>query len=813
MFDVITIEDPAAAGLDSEAPIDWSFQDEAVRRAVEELAVNRKPRTHIVSGCGTGKSATGAKIVLELARDREDARVLVLVPNLDLVSQLAAEYRTVLPPRMTRSIVAVCSEMRGYEDLARAAVHGHSVNVTTEPEQLAGILAQPGQHIVFCTYPSQKTLKAAHLKHGLRPWSIAIVDEAHRSAGFHERSWSAITDDRQIPCEKRLFMTATARIISGSKVISMDNREIYGECCFNFPASRARQAGVQAEPRMLVPLITDTAMHQTVTGTGPDAPFFHLAGTLAIDPRMLAVQIAVLKAARQLSLRRIITFHQRVPSARSFARTLAAANSCLPPDQQLPEVTALHLEGGHDPNQRKIVYDRMRADTPGLVVVSNAKMLGEGVNVPSVDCVVLVDPMKSTETVVQAIGRALRSNGDRTKKATVIVPVMVTDEESPEAALEDSAFAPVWTTLCALAADEDDPRATMSKYTVSLTGDRSSVVDAGPRPVLPDWLSFTGVQIPLGFTESIFVKPVKTVEELWSDQVARVVRIKEKYGHILPRKAEEPAYHEWANVYRRLHARGHLAPHKKADLDAVGFIWDVDAYYFAEAIKELEKLTLSGEKVKKGAVYGTPPRDLYNWRNHLNDGLELGRFTEEQIGEIVRIGFRRNKRPSWDEWFAMLLKESGGTNYIPSNARVVDSAGIERQLGGWMTKQIALLDKSKLTPQQAKLIIPFAKEKSRRTQVQMRRAASERTPLDQWLRVCAAYKEQHGHLDPRRIETFTFEGRDYKIGDWCVLKRAAYLKGSYSPAIRAQLESTGLRLTPRIGENAEQDTAPRAGHG
>jgi superfamily II DNA or RNA helicase len=178
---------------------------------------------------------------------------------------------------------------------------------------------------------------------------------------------------------------------------------------------------------VLVPVLTDKDVYALTAGAPEDAAHLSIHDSLAMDPGKLAVQIAVLKAAREFNLTRLISFHSRFPDARAWSRTLQHANALLPEDERLPAVTGLHISGQHKPAQRTAVYNRLKSNDTGLVVVSNAKVMGEGVNVPNVDGVVFVDPKSSFEAVVQAVGRALRTNGDRHKIATIIVPILLAE--------------------------------------------------------------------------------------------------------------------------------------------------------------------------------------------------------------------------------------------------------------------------------------------------------------------------------------------------------------------------------------------------
>jgi predicted helicase len=94
-------------------------------------------------------------------------------------------------------------------------------------------------------------------------------------------------------------------------------------------------------------------------------------------------------------------------------------------------------------NQLRAVSDGERA------VLSNARCLAEGVDVPTLDGVAFIDPRRSQVDVVQAVGRAIRKAEDKTV-GTVVIPVFVDEEGDAEQALEASEFDRVWQVVRAL---------------------------------------------------------------------------------------------------------------------------------------------------------------------------------------------------------------------------------------------------------------------------------------------------------------------------------------------------------------------------
>ena len=88
-------------------------------------------------------------------------------------------------------------------------------------------------------------------------------------------------------------------------------------------------------------------------------------------------------------------------------------------------------------------------------LLTNARCLAEGVDVPTLDGVAFIDPRRSEVDIVQAVGRAIRKS-DEKKVGTIVIPVFVDTEADPEAALDSSVFKPVWDVIKALRAHDEE---------------------------------------------------------------------------------------------------------------------------------------------------------------------------------------------------------------------------------------------------------------------------------------------------------------------------------------------------------------------
>ena len=289
----------------------WSHQIDAVTQICAEL--RERGRATAVAACGTGKTIVGAECSTRLV---PDGPVLVLVPTLELLWQTVHSYASQVGAA-AGTLVAVCGDRAALVSAARPReeLTGLTVPVTTDPARISDLVRDSGRSTVFATYASLPVLIAAHAEYRLARWGLLVADEAHRTAGVKGR-WARVHDDGQVPAQRRLYLTATPRIMTaaGETTVSMDDPNIFGRHVFQLPFAKAIESGLLADYRVAVVTVSDSE----VTALTSTRRLVHAAGRV-VPARTLAMQLALAKAVRDYGLRRVITYHGRVASAREFA--------------------------------------------------------------------------------------------------------------------------------------------------------------------------------------------------------------------------------------------------------------------------------------------------------------------------------------------------------------------------------------------------------------------------------------------------------------------------------------------------------------
>ncbi|MYX73641.1 DEAD/DEAH box helicase [Streptomyces sp. SID3915] len=462
-------------------------------------------RGTIVSATGSGKTITAAACALE---SFADGRILVTVPTLDLLAQTAQAWRAV---GHRAPMVAVCSLEND------AVLNELGVRTTTNPIQLA-LWAGHGPVIVFATYaslvdredidapegqgkvrgPLEAALAGGERLYGQRMdrLDLAIVDEAHGTAGDLGRPWAAIHDNARIPADFRLYLTATPRILAAAspqrgaggqeaEIASMadDPEGTYGAWLAELGLSEAIEREILAGFEIDVLEIRDPS---PVLGESEEA---------RRGRRLALLQTALLEHAAAYNLRTVMTFHQKVEEARAFADKLPetaaelylndASNEDLAAADRLPKSSIdaefYELEAGrHVPPDRvwsawlcgdHLVAERREAlrqfangiDAAGRRVhrafLASVRVLGEGVDITGergVEAVCFADTRGSQVEIVQNIGRALRLNKDgSTKVARIIVPVFLEPNEDPTDMVASASFRPLVAVLQGLRSHDE----------------------------------------------------------------------------------------------------------------------------------------------------------------------------------------------------------------------------------------------------------------------------------------------------------------------------------------------------------------------
>ena len=258
-------------------------------------------------------------------------RILVMVPSLSLMSQTLREWAANTSLKPFRYL-CLCSDTT--VDLGKDSPVEHlyelDVPVTTDAEVVSEFLQnEPAiTSILLSTYQSSKVLSEAVKKTGIG-FDTAIFDEAHRTTGSDVGVWNMALDDNKVPIGKRIFMTATPRIYAPhiSKkakekdilLYSMDDNEVYGIPFYEMTFGQAIEKDLITDYKVVIICVTDREVKEIIQSGGRVIT----EDNREWDAKAFAKQVALIKAIEAYKLKKIFTFHSRVPSAKAFTQDSA----------------------------------------------------------------------------------------------------------------------------------------------------------------------------------------------------------------------------------------------------------------------------------------------------------------------------------------------------------------------------------------------------------------------------------------------------------------------------------------------------------
>ncbi|VVT18131.1 DEAD/DEAH box helicase [Erythrobacter sp. EC-HK427] len=507
LFDDLNV---TSVGLDrlEESPIDWSAflingeirlepPKELRKHQAEALEAVRKglaeaDRGKLIMACGTGKTFTGLKIAEDMVG--AGGNVLVLLPSLALVNQTIREW-TIDSQTPLRSF-AVCSDSQvgkrkgagGSDDIAEVERHDLDYPATTNAARLASKAANDASDrmtVVFSTYQSIQVISDAQRLHGLPEFDLIICDEAHRTtgatlAGEDESNFVKVHDQDFLKAGKRLYMTATPRVFGeaakakasehAAKLADMGDESMFGKDLFVRGFGWAVENELLTDYKVIVLAVDEAMISASVQNRLRDGP-----KELKLDDatKIIGCYKALIKSGLA---NEVLTDSQPMQRALAFAKTIDASKTIASEFRAVVEeyraseegqealgnaepltVELQHVDGTMGARERAQKLDWLKESHGDAIcrILTNARCLSEGVDVPALDAILFMHPRKSQIDVVQSVGRVMRRAPGK-KMGYVILPIGVPAGTSPEEALNDNErYRVVWQILNALRSHDE----------------------------------------------------------------------------------------------------------------------------------------------------------------------------------------------------------------------------------------------------------------------------------------------------------------------------------------------------------------------
>ena len=489
-------------------------QKQARNDVVRGLATANRGK--LIMACGTGKTFVTLKIAEQMAGT--GSTVLYLVPSISLMAQTMREWAS--QRSIDHRYIGVCSDTRTGSSDEDASLSELPMPVTTNSTKIKTKLANKANDVmtvVFSTYQSLAAVSEAQKKwRGI--FDLVICDEAHRTTGAGVESkamdikrggrgrriiastapkdtisyFHAIHDDKHIRAKKRLYTTATPRVYSRRvraavkdksekytkdfEVYSMDDESKYGKDLHCLKFSDAITQGLLSDYKVVVLTVTEgeaAKAIESVHGKTPDLNELNINNTAKMigcwralrDPEAYNVGVGSdatkTKRLRQHPLQRAIAFLSTINDSQRFKDEFPGiVKAAIESSSDKSHCSVWHVDGRHNAldRQNRLAWLEESGDNPNECrVLSNAKCLTEGVDVPALDAVLFLTSKRSTIDIIQAVGRVMRkSNNKASEYGYIVIPIVIKSDADVQATLDDdNVYAPVWEVLRALRAHDD----------------------------------------------------------------------------------------------------------------------------------------------------------------------------------------------------------------------------------------------------------------------------------------------------------------------------------------------------------------------
>ncbi|MFP6121027.1 type ISP restriction/modification enzyme [Helicobacter pylori] len=477
-------------------------QTEAIEETKKYFSDPKNARGKLIMACGTGKTYTSLKIMEAL-----DPKItLFLAPSIALLSQTFREYAKEKSDPFYASIV--CSDDKvgksKNEDNDDIKFSELPIKASTRLEDILSVHKKAQKEnkrfIIFSTYQSALRIKEAQ-EASLGEIDLIICDEAHRTVGAmyssNERddknAFTLCHSDENIKAKKRLYMTATPKVYSESSkakakesdnvIYSMDDAEIFGEEIYTLNFSKAIALDLLTDYKVIILAVRKENLSGVTNSVNKKISQLKAEGT-KLDKKLinnefvckiigthkgLAKQDLIVldeknkedndlknKADTFIS-QRAISFCKSINTSKNIKDSFETIMECY--DEELKKksfnnlkISIDHIDGTMNCKERLEKLENLNQFEPNTCkVLSNAKCLSEGVDVPALDSIVFFDGKSAMVDIIQAVGRVMRK-AKRKKRGYIILPIALEGSEikNLDEAVNNTNFKNIWKVIKAL---------------------------------------------------------------------------------------------------------------------------------------------------------------------------------------------------------------------------------------------------------------------------------------------------------------------------------------------------------------------------
>jgi superfamily II DNA or RNA helicase len=380
-------------------------------------------RGYLEMACGTGKSLTAYWINSYMSNKLS----IIAVPSLNLLSQFYNDFSTQMFLERNKHQFVLVGSDADIENEERYYNNGLLIttDVTKIKMEIGMIIKrytydneQMHKLVIITTYQSSNYVIAALKQLKLIP-DLCIFDEAHKTVGSSNKKFSLLLDDKNLKIKKRLFMTATPKICNGNDenetILSMNDETWYGKQIYLYNTYNAIKDKYLVDYQIVTMYTDNEYINNIITKN----KYVNNEKMEQEESHYVACAIMLLNATQNKECHHLVTYHNSINKSKKFKSILEALKSYYNKD-----IVVLHLDGKMSMNKRNNIITTFKESD--MCILTSAKVLNEGVNIPIIDGICFIDSRTSTIDIVQCIGRSLRLH-NRKQMAKIFVPVLIED--------------------------------------------------------------------------------------------------------------------------------------------------------------------------------------------------------------------------------------------------------------------------------------------------------------------------------------------------------------------------------------------------
>ena len=760
--------------IKSESKTPRKYQTKAVLAAKSHFKKNN--RGQLILPCGSGKTIVSIWIKDALC----SKKTLILCPTLALLRQTRIEWLAAQEHFIP--YICVCSEkdVDGTDGI-RISIAEIGREVTTEPVEISNFLNRHDSEVlVFSTYKSSPRIAEALRINSKFQFDLAVCDEAHRTAGTGHTLAKTIHSDEQISVSKRLYMTATPRVLDDrfkvrieeeSYLADMDDIEIFGKAFFSMTFAEAIDLDILADYQILAIGVKDGEVRNAV-----DEKHLVESGDTVEE---WAKNFALKSAMDDHELTHAISFHAKIDNAKRFASR----------HEKISEGVSINHVNGRQSTKEREQSLRIDFKKSPKALVTNARCLSEGVDVPEIDLVFFGDPRKSKIDIVQAVGRALRkSHRNKNKKSFIVVPLFHSSEENLEDSIAQSYFENLITVVRAIG--DHDERLYEEIGLMAVKGVMGGGLggDIDPSDPFGGIILFEGLENKI--KGSLFKQFIERASRSWTVKYELLKGFLNEFERFPKDTEHYRGIHlgKWKQRQKYFYRKKTLSEGRILKLESLGISWAVyddnwiNIYdLVCEYLKENDDRFPVEDTVYEGKALGSW---CQTQRGNFKANPKL--ISQDRIEKLDSIGFNWEPMANiFQSNLEKLLAFIEAKNRLPRlNQRRTKKEKDEHKLAEWVSNQ-----KTRLKD------LPESKERKKLETVGVEwRKLHEIVWEKQFVRI-RKFKKEKGRT-PKRKELFT-DGKDAYT--WIHNQKTKWDK--LSSEIKNKLESVGILkpVDPEVG--------------